>query len=306
MAFDIKGAFDTVTEGRLTKRLWEQQIPLPLIRWVASFLTNRKAAIRLDGYTVIQEEVKIGVPQGSPVAPILFMLFTALLFKLFSDDKKEPGIAIRWYVDDGLLTSRGTSEQICTTKVIAAFEKVEKWAYENGLIIDPAKFEAIYFSRRRDTTNPPINLPPPPFLSDERAIRVVQPVSKTSSMRWLGVYFDTRLSFKNHAEKMASKGRKAIAGLNMLGNTVRGVDVKVIRRAVHACILLILTYAAPAWWAGRNRVNNGGKTVRNGVEGQLKRLDKVQNIALRTAYNSSGLAYNSYQNYATRSGHFSH
>lgn len=70
LAFDIKGTFDTVTEGRLTKRLWEQQIPLPLIRWVASFLTNRKAAIRLDGYTGIQEEVQIGVPQGSPVAPI--------------------------------------------------------------------------------------------------------------------------------------------------------------------------------------------------------------------------------------------
>lgn len=131
-------------------------------------------------------------------------------------------------MDDGLLTSRGTSEQICTTRVVAAFEKVEKWAYENGLVFDPAKFEAIHFSRRRDTTNPPIELPPPPFLSDQRTIRVVQPVSKTSSMRWLGVYFDTRLSFKNHAEKMDSKGRKAVSGLNMLGNTVRGVDVKVI------------------------------------------------------------------------------
>lgn len=59
LAFDIKGAFDTVTEKRLTKRLWEQKILLPLIRWVASFLTNRKAAIRLDGYTGIHEEVRI-------------------------------------------------------------------------------------------------------------------------------------------------------------------------------------------------------------------------------------------------------
>lgn len=282
LAFDIKGAFDTVTEERLIQRLWEQRIPLPIIRWVASFLTNRKAAIRLDGYTGIQEKIQIGVPQGSPVAPILFMLFTAPLFRLFSGDKKEPGIAIRGYVDDVLLTSRGTSEQICTTKIVAAFEKVEKWAYENGLIFDPAKFEAIHFSRKRDTTNPPINLPPPPFLSDPETTRVVQPVSKTSSMRWLGVYFDTGLSFKNHVEKMASKGRKAVAGLNMLGNTTKGMDVKVIRRAVHACILRILTYAAPTWWAGRTRINNAGKTIRNGVEGQLKRLDKVQNIALRT------------------------
>lgn len=145
---------------------------------------------------------------------------------------------------------------------MAAFEKVEKGAYENGLIFDPAKFEAIHFSRRRDTRNPPINLPPPPFLSDQgTTVREVQPVSKTSSMRWLGVYFDTRLSSKNHAEKMASKGRKAVPGLNMLGNTVRSVDVKVIQRAVHACILPILTYAAPVWWAGRTRINNAGKKI---------------------------------------------
>lgn len=74
-------------------------MPLPLIRWVASFLTNRKAAIRLDGYIGIQEKVQIGALQGSPVAPILFMLFTASLFKLFLNDKKEPGIAIRGYME---------------------------------------------------------------------------------------------------------------------------------------------------------------------------------------------------------------
>lgn len=126
------------------------------------------------------------------------------------------------------------------------------------------------------------SIPTPHFLPGQETIRVVQPVSKTSTMRWLGVYFDTRLSFKSHAEIMASKGRRAVAGLNMLGNTMKGVDVKVIRRAVHACILPILTYAATAWWGGRTRINNAGKTIRNGVDGQLKRLDNVQNIALRT------------------------
>ena len=49
MAFDIKGAFDRVTDARLIKRLWEQDIPLPMIRWVASFLDDRTAAVRLDG-----------------------------------------------------------------------------------------------------------------------------------------------------------------------------------------------------------------------------------------------------------------
>lgn len=87
----------------------------------------------------------------------------------------------------------------------------------------------------------------------------------------------------DHVEKIASNGRRAVAGLKILRNTVQGVETKVIRRAVHACILPILRYAAPAWWPGRTRLDKHGKTIRNGVEGQLTRLDKVQNIALRYA-----------------------
>ena len=110
----------------------------------------------------------------------------------------------------------------------------------------------------------------------------MKPIAKDSSMRWLGVYYDARLSFKCHAEKMASKARKAVAYLNMLGKTVQGVETKGMRRAVYACTLPILTYAAPAWWPGRTRLNKQGKTIRNGVEGQLNRLDKVENIVLRS------------------------
>ena len=63
----------------------------------------------------------IGVPQGSPVAPILFMLFTAPLFKLFSLIAREPGVAIRGYVDDGLLTCRAKKEEFLAIKIAAAF-----------------------------------------------------------------------------------------------------------------------------------------------------------------------------------------
>lgn len=103
-----------------------------MIRRVASFLNNRTAALRLDGETGDQEPVKIGVPQGSPVAPILFMLFTAPLFKILTKEDKNAGIKVRGYVDDGLLTSRAQKEKISVAKVQETFIKVETWATENG------------------------------------------------------------------------------------------------------------------------------------------------------------------------------
>lgn len=86
---------------------WEQSIPLTMIRWVVSFFSDRIAALRLDGKMGDQESVKTGVPQGSPIAPILSMLFTAYLFKILTKEDKNAGIKIRRYVDNGLLTSRG-------------------------------------------------------------------------------------------------------------------------------------------------------------------------------------------------------
>lgn len=136
--------------------------------------------------------------------------------------------------------------------------------------------------RKRNLLNLDIELPNPPFAQDQVITRTVKSTPKDSSMRWLGVYYDSHLSFKRHVGKMASKGRKAVAGLKMLGNTIGGVETKVIRQAVHTCILPILAYATPAWWPGRMRLNKHGKTIRNGVEGQQVQLDKVQNIALRT------------------------
>lgn len=105
----------------------------------------------------------------------------------------------------------------------------------------------IYFSRKRNLPNLDVELPTPPFAQDSIDIRIVKPTPKNPSMRWLGVHFDARLSFKCHVQKTASKGRRAVAGLKMLKNTIQGVETKVIRRVVHACTLPILTYAAPAW-----------------------------------------------------------
>lgn len=83
---------------------------------------------------------------------------------------------------------------------------MEQWAYDNGMVFDLAKFEAIHFSRKRNLFNLDIELPAPLFAQDPMVIRIVKPTPKDASMRWLGIYYDARLLFKRHVEKMASKG----------------------------------------------------------------------------------------------------
>lgn len=127
--------------------------------------------------------------------------------------------------------------------------------------------------------NPDIQLTLPFFVSNITELRIVKPATKNKSMRWLGVNFDSCLSFSNHADIMASKGHKASVGLIMLANTVRRVDAKIMRRAVYVYIPPILTYATPAWWPGHMQINKNNKTIRNRINSYLKKLDNVQNDA---------------------------
>lgn len=138
---------------------------------------------------------------------------------------------------------------------------MEQWVYNNGIVFNPVKFKAIYFSYKRNFFNQDIELPAPLFAQDLMVICIVKPTPKDASIRWLGNYYDARLLFKHYIEKMASKKQRVIAGLKMLGNTIQGIETKIICQVVCVCILLILTYAAPAWWPGRTRLNKHGKTI---------------------------------------------
>lgn len=80
---------------------------------------------------------------------------------------------------------------------------------------------------------------------------------------------------------MASKGQKTATGLSMLVKTTRRVEALVMRKAIHACILPILTFGTPAWWPCWIQTNCEGRTIQNGMESKCKKLHKAQNIAIR-------------------------
>jgi retron-type reverse transcriptase len=57
------------------KKLIELKIPGDIIRWINSFFTDRKVQLVIDGYTCSSKKVEAGLPQGSPISPILFAIY---------------------------------------------------------------------------------------------------------------------------------------------------------------------------------------------------------------------------------------
>lgn len=78
--FDVKGAYNNVATEPLLQRLRQRRIPEPIVKWVHDFCTDEKACVMVNGFTSeVEGLTQAGLPQGSPLAPILFLFFNANL-----------------------------------------------------------------------------------------------------------------------------------------------------------------------------------------------------------------------------------
>ncbi|KAE8184371.1 hypothetical protein CF328_g7880 [Tilletia controversa] len=79
LTFDIVGAFDNPDPGRLIRMLWKSGFPAPLVRFVAWWLRQRSAQIKLDGVVGDHFAHTSGLPQGSPLSLICFVIYASPL-----------------------------------------------------------------------------------------------------------------------------------------------------------------------------------------------------------------------------------
>ncbi|CVL09069.1 related to reverse transcriptase [Fusarium mangiferae] len=264
VTMDIQGAFDTVMRNRLVLRLREQGWPDHLARWAESFMKDRSARVRYQDTLTPFAPLQCGLPQGSPVSPILFLLYTEPIYRLGNPQGRFG------YADDTAILSIGDTIDETTAIASGSIDEMVRWGAANGVSFDPKKTEVMHFSRSKLRTTP--------------AIRHGD-VEKhpESALRWLGIWLDSRLSFHVHVEKWAAKAHAVAYHLRGLANAIHGPLPSAVRSAVMACVEPVLLHGSEAWYPGttRPRWSQPNRDTPSSSQHLIQRMNKALHQSMR-------------------------
>ena len=124
LALDVQKAFDNVSHERLIHNLRSKRVPTPIVRWVTSFLGSRSTTVQLGGYISEDKEIELGIPQGSPISPILYLFYNAPLLEALEETYLS--IDPTGFVDDITLLTYSKS----TERNVKVLEKAYKKCLE--------------------------------------------------------------------------------------------------------------------------------------------------------------------------------
>ena len=269
LTVDVKGFFDHVDHSRLLDILTHKGFPLNLVRWVESFLRNRFVRVQVDDYVGDPHPQMVGVPQGSPVLPVLACIYSSTVLEHLNknpifDETGTTSIPVgpQAYVDDigFLASSTDLQSNIFTLK--KTLDKAAKLLTDIGMSIDPDKCDLIHFSWRKG------NEEGNPCLSTtlyDKPITILPP----SSIRWLGFHLDRKLMFKHHVNLLMKKGNAIVSGLKVLGNTIKGISPSNLRLLYKTVVIPAITYGSQLWF----NPAKPNKTL-------VRKLEQVQHKAL--------------------------
>ena len=188
---DFSKAFDTVDHEILLKKLYHYGIRGSAYDWFYSYLSDRKQYVTYNGFSSATKCVTCGVPQGSILGPLLFLIY--INDRCGVCEYTTPIL----FADDTNLFCCGNYLGVMEKKVNSELTQISTWLKVNKLSLNVKKTHYMVFTRKKRQIRLNIKI-------DGHSIAEVQ------DTKFLGVYIDNKLNWKKHTSYLASKISKGI------------------------------------------------------------------------------------------------
>jgi len=243
---DLKKAFDTIDHKQLLLELEKIGVTGKSLSWFESYLSDRKQVVVNGCFTSEASTITCGVPQGSILGPLLFLIFIDRIKYYLS----EAGIIL--FADDTLLFVAAPSVDLLFDKMIKAMTEFIEWADFNLLTLNYNKTNYILFPR---------------ISSIETNLELIingNQIKRVKVTKYLGFMIDENLSWKTHSNIIASKLSRSLGVLRRVKNLV---SYKILRLLYFAIFYPYICYGCSLW--ASNFVSC------------YKKIQKIQNKAVK-------------------------
>ena len=219
---DLSAAFDTIDRKLLLHDLKEWGIDGKALQWILSYLSNRKFRVTINDIESDEGTMQFGVPQGTILGPVLFIIYTSSLQYVL----KELKVSFHLYADDTQIYFKLSSNiDEDKFKIQSISDAVDKWMKDRKLKMNADKTKIMIIRNNRGTVRNVLGQEA--FFGDSR-------VAITEKEKNLGFVFDQTLSLVDQINKVK---QKSISGLINISHISSFIDKNHRIQLVHSLVL---------------------------------------------------------------------
>ena len=196
---DLSKCFDCVNSDILLQKLTKYGINGIPLNWFRSYLSNRKQVVYFNNKISSVVNLNIGVPQGTVLGPILFLIYMNDLIDIL------PNKSCIMYADDIALFPSATNLETAVSKLQYIINDTVTWIDQNKLIINVEKSRCITIGSRNETLNSTFDL----------TIKGTK-LKQVTEVNLLGVNIDQNLTWNNHCAAICKKISKQLGLIKSL------------------------------------------------------------------------------------------
>ena len=228
---DVKGGFDNVESPSLLSLLRRKGVSPYLVQWVGSFLRDCTCRLTFQGSPHHFAPVLVGVPQGSPISPLLFVIYVSSLHL------EIPRSLIITYVDDFAVTVASPAYRTNVRLLQKSFSALKRKAAPINICFSVPKTELIHWRTTR-SNEPPCILPV--HLED-------QLFNPQSRLKWLGFIFTPSFDPRSHFSRRYALANAALAMIRRFSPPRMGLPPYLCQALARSLLAPILLYGSAVW-----------------------------------------------------------
>ena len=244
LLIDFSKAFDMVDHETLLSKLYHYGIRGTVHKWFKSYLTDRKQFVTIDGTDSPLLGLGYGVPQGSILGPLLFIIYINDL----------PGISklakFILYADDANIIISGPTVEDVYEKLNSLAKKLIKWVETNGLALNVKKTKYMIFSRQRT--------------SSEYEFKLANvKIERKAEVRFLGVIVDDNLTWSKHITTVKTKMSRYFG---IMYKIRRHIPIDTRLQIFHSLVQSHLKFCSLVWgFAAQSHIDSVFRKQKSGI-----------------------------------------